>query len=143
MDAALAARAAFSSPSSIHLAPSAMDACLESEHGTAALLAFCQAEFSEENLLFCLKAREFVARWDGRSDEERQSTADALVSRFLADGAPQQVCVGRADEFASSLATLSKEMFAPAVEVARAALALDIWPRFEETDDWRRIAATL
>ena len=59
------------------------------------------------------------------------------------DGAPQQVCVGRADEFASSLATLSKEMFAPAVEVARAALALDIWPRFEETDDWRRIAATL
>ena len=24
-----------------------------------------------------------------------------------------------------------------------AALALDIWPRFEETDDWRRIAATL
>ena len=52
-------------------------------------------------------------------------------------------CVGRADEFASSLATLSKEMFAPAVEVARAALALDIWPRFEETDDWRRIAATL
>ena len=61
----------------------------------------------------------------------------------LADGAPQQVCVGRADEFASSLATLSKEMFAPAVEVARAALALDIWPRFEETDDWRRIAATL
>ena len=83
-----------------------MDACLESDDGTAALLAFCQAEFSEENLLFCLKAREFVARWDGRSAEERQSTADALVARFLADGAPQQVCVGRADEFASSLATL-------------------------------------
>ena len=77
---------------------------------------------------------------DGRSDEERQSTADALVARFLADGAPQQVCVGRADEFASSLATLSKEMFAPAVEVARAALALDIWPRFEETAAWRALA---
>ena len=107
------------------------------------MLAFCEAEFSAENLTFWMRATAWAAAWDGRSAEERQSTADALVARFLADGAPQQVCIGRADEFASSLATLSKEMFDPAVEVARAALALDIWPRFEETDDWRRIAAKL
>ena len=117
-----------------------LDSIMSHKAGLSALQAFCKTGLSEENLAFVQDAQAWRQQWAERTHGERQSTADALIAKFLKHDSPMEVSVpgGYAMD-----TPLSKTMFDGALTKVRSTLTLDILPRFEDTEGGSKLKAEL
>jgi hypothetical protein len=109
------------------------DWAVETSSGLKALRSFCNAEHSEESVEFIVEASAWRARWEESNDAARKAGADAIIEKFIREGAPLEICVpsghskGRYEVYKGT-------MFDSAMGYARTTLIMDIWPRFEESE---------
>ena len=120
--------------------PWSLEAVMGRAEGLHALEAFCKAELSQESLAFVLDAQAWQQQWAERDPALRQATANAIIDQYLSLGAPMEVCLPRGYSMETPL---SEGMFEDAMAHARSTLALDILPRFEETEVGAELKAKL
>lgn len=100
-----------------------------------ALLAFCESEYNAENLHFVVAVRVWKRDWSKMDANARMEMSEGIVEKFLATGAPEEVC---ADALATAPTLVEHSgltMFDQPYQVALNALKLDIWGRFEDTQE--------
>eukprot|EP00966_Prymnesium_polylepis_P124625 2882210-Prymnesium_polylepis.1 len=72
-----------------------MDKCLNTPDALQIFLDYARKDLSEENLEFWLEVKKYKERFDQTdSQEEHNKDAEWMISQFLEEGSPKQVCIG-------------------------------------------------
>ena len=117
-----------------------IDAIIGTDSGLSALRAFCKAELSEESISFLLDARAWRRQWAARSNIVRKVTANELMREYLQPNAPMEVSLPGG--FSLEM-PVDEAMFDSAMAHMKSTLALDILPRFEESEEGAAVKAKL
>ena len=94
--------------------PWSVEAVMEDADGLKVFTSYCEESLSDENLKFILDAQEWRKQWASRSDNERDSTAKAIVAKYLANGAEYWVSLPSSIPI-SSFAHTAQGMFEAAI----------------------------
>ena len=109
-------------------------------------LACALSTAHSENLEFWLEVKEFQRRWDATEDQAvRDKDVEWMIAEFLTEGGPRQVCIGdkRVQEVLDGAkGNYTRDMFSLPEDIAYGTLKLDIFMRFEETEEGKNLFDT-
>ena len=119
---------------------------LDDPDAKAEFAEFARAERSEDSFLFWEEVNQFRDRWGGygageRADVARERDADDVISQYLNDGAPHQVCSG--DARVTKLVDgdyVGSDMFDGLQQTIFDEMRLDALPRFARSAAGARLS---
>jgi len=115
---------------------------MRDENARGALLAYCEREHSEENLLFFEAAQKFrqmysmIDTTDEAQVERMYADAKAVVDKFLRDDSELVVNLPASNPFKKGISndtTTTANMFDPMARIIHKTIEDDVFPRFKRS----------